>query len=189
MGGSEDWGGLAATGTCWTLADQGLQVPQNWSVCKVGSMIQECYREPRVPCADRRMPTLLAGLGATCRRCCWVAIARRDASAPSPGNKQLCTLCALCRNPSPSSVLPKVTLLRAQDTHQSLLGILQALCKDFWKYACHLQVTQVFLSRGPRSPARVQQMCEECGQAPWRGAEAGLFNPMHVLRPGEGRWG
>ena len=87
-------------------------------------MVQERYREPRVPRADGRTPTSLAGVGATCRRCCQVAVARGDAFAPSPGSKWLHMLCALAETLRLPPALPKVILLRAQDTHQSLLEVL-----------------------------------------------------------------
>lgn len=125
------WGsrGSAAAGTRWTLLGQDLEAPQNRSVCKGDSMTQECHQEPHVPRADGRKPTLLAG-GATRRRCCQVAVASgqetRSLQVLAGG---FCTLCVLFRNLHLPPVLRRVTLLRAQHTLQSLLGIYQPCAK------------------------------------------------------------
>lgn len=92
------------------------------------------------------------------------------------------------QRPSPSPCAPKTTLLRAPI---NLLGILGALCKNFWKLAWHLQITQVSLQGSLQPSSGTEDVpgmrMGNVDGDPWRGSRSRIASPLNVLRPGEGR--
>lgn len=151
------------------------------------------------PKPERRFSGPEAGPGASC------PVHRREAAGGQvlPGcssqGRRICSkpwqpsasqLMWALQRPSPSSCAPKTALLRAPI---NLLRILGALCKNFWKLAWHLQITQESL-QGSLQPSSGtadvpgMRMGNVDGD-PGRGSSSRIANPLHVLRPGGGRGG
>lgn len=106
-------------------------------------------QEPHVPYDDSRVPIWL-GWG------CVLSVlphcgTRATLFAPRPGSNQLDILCALQKysSSSPQRYLPQ----DAGHPSKSSKGFYKPR-SDFWKYAWHLQITQVFLSGGACSQHR-----------------------------------